>query len=745
MENYDMTGGGNISVAVPWSLSHYIPLNGFSPLYRALVDHAPDNINLFAWDNVKLHRRICSDSKLREALLNKAKAEQYHSERLARESIARAYREHLWPPNYVLTTELMGDIEFHHTAPFPSLKRPFVFHCESYTPVLFPFAQQGTDSLEHHEEIREHYQGIFANPLCLGIFSHIPETLQALSQFFSDPIIDQKLLHSRIGLSEKVVLDPTLPQKIALSRPRFLFVNSAHQNPANFFCRGGHIALRFWKSFLAEGNDGLLLLCCAKPSDKDLSEYGVDVSFLKAQTGRSIIWGQDYLANHEMNALIANAHFLLSPSASLQSVSIMQAMTLGTIPVVTDTVGMSVYVTDNENGIVLQGIRGAVWHKEAATGILVDRYFRTPDLDDSLVSQLTSRVGILLDAPDIYWNMRDRTVAYAQDQFSGQAFSDHFWGTVSDLYHRERKHFSRRDAIPTRVGAALLDCTVQDDSWARVFESPTQPMLRINTGLGVVWALGGAMIQAYGNPRIDLNGWSVLAQHYSPSAPQTTFANTLDELGGKYLHPVEPRWNGAKPKLIGWIARVLKPFPTLYRFAARVLSRFRSSLGSRFSKAKANPDIELIRHGVSGYNIIRHLNRYYAIPQNEGEFFPHKADTGGYSSCFSDFSVDEVQRRIAGWGPSSLQASLADDDLGQIELVCEGFHGFKVIRRGNDFHAILQCEGPFVAEKLRSKQYSRSFSGYSLEEVQRAIVDALDSEPGLADSYPQSADRVSKS
>jgi len=739
-----MTGGGDISVAVPWSLSHYIPLNGFHPLYRALFDHAPDTINLYAWDNVKLHRRVCSDAKMRGVLLSKAKAEEHHSRLLVRESIARAYREYLWRPNHVLTTELMGDIEFHHTAPFPSLKRPFVFHCESFAPMLIPFAQQGSGDVAQHEEIREHYRHIFANPLCLGIFSHIPETLQSLHQFLSDPIIDRKLFRSRIGLSEKAVLDPTLPPKTALSRPRFLFVDSGSQNSANFFQRGGHIVLRFWKDFLAEGNDGLLMLCCAKPSDKDLSEHGVDVSLARAQTGRSIIWGQDYLSNHEMNALMASAHFLLLPSASLHSVSIMQAMTLGTIPVVTDTVGTSVYVTDNDNGIMLQGVRAAIWHKSAATGILVDRYCRTPDLDDSLVSQLNSRVRALLVAPDIYWNMRDRTMAYAQDQFSGQAFSDHFWGTVFDLYHRDERYVSGHDAAPIQVGATSLDCTVQDDGWARVFESPTQPILRINTGLGVVWELGGVMIHAYGNPRIDLNDWSVLAQHFSPGAPQTTFANTLDELGGKYLHSVGHH-EGARLKRIGWIARVLKPFPTLHGFAARVLSGVRRFVGSRFARLKADPDIELVRHGVCGYNIIRHRDRYYAILQSEGEFHPHKADTGGYSSCFSDSSVDQVLQRITGSGPQSLQASLADDDLGKIELVCEGFHGFKVFRRGVDFHAILQCEGAFVPEKLRSKQYSRCFSGYSLEEVQRVIVEALDSEPGVAAFYPQSGDRVAKS
>lgn len=736
-----------LKVAVPWGLSHYIPLNGFHPLYRALFDHTPGNINLFAWDNVKLHRRVCSDAKMRAALLNKAKAE--HSERLARESSARAYREYLWPPNYVLTTELMGDIEFYHTAPFPSLKRPFVFHCESYAPVLFPLAQQGTGSLEHHEEIRDHYQGIFANPLCLGIFSHIPETLQALSQFFSDPIIDQKLFRSRIGLSEKAVLDPTLPQKTALSIPRFLFVNSAHQSPASFFRRGGHIALGFWKNFLAEGNDGLLILCCAKPSDKDLSEYGVDVSFLQAQTGRSIIWGQEYLANHEMNALLASSHFLLLPSASLHSVSIMQAMTLGTIPVVTDIVGASVYVTDHETGIVLQGIRDAIWHKDAATGILVDRYCRTTALDDSLVSQLTSRVGVLLDAPDIYWNMRDRMMTYAQDQFSGQAFSAHFWGAVSDLYHRERKYFSGRNVAPIKVGTTLLDCTVENDGWARVFESPTQPMLKINTGLGVVWELGGAMIQAYGSPRIDLNDWSVLAQHYNPDAPQTTFANTLDELGGKYLgkylHPVEPRGEGARPNLIGWIARVLKPFPTLYGFAAHILSRLRSSLGSRFARAKADPEIELVRHGVSGYNIIRHRDRYYAILQNQGEFTPEKAKIGGYSSSIEDCSLDKVMRRIASIAPCSRQSGFRENDLRQGDLALEGFHGFNIIRQGNEFHAVLQSEWSLVRDELPSRQYRCLFSGFSLEEVQHTIVASLGSEQGLATSHSQSTARTFKS
>lgn len=639
-----------LNVAAPWSLSHYIPLNGFHPLYRALFDHAPEHVTFSAWDNVKLDRRFRSDIKICDALLRKAKAEKYQSDRLARNSVARAYCEYVWPPNQVLTAELSGDLEFHHTAPFPSLQRPFIFHCEMFAPIWFPFSQQGSGGLKRISEIREHYRGIFANPLCLGIFSHVPETLHALSQFFSDPRIDHKLFPSRIGLSEKGISNLGLPKKPSLQCPRFLFMNSANQDPGNFFRRGGHIVLRFWKEYLADGRDGLLMLRCAKPSDQDLNEYGVDVYWVREQTGRSIVWGQDYLANHEMNALMESAHFFLLPSASLHSVSIVQAMTLGAIPVVTDTVGTSVYITDNENGIVLQGMRAAIWHKDESTGISVDRYCRTPDLDDSLVSQLIGRVCTMLDRPNAYWNMRNCMMTYARNEFSGQAFSDDFWNTVSVLHQRYQECSRERPGITVQERRSLLDCTVRGHEWARVFESPTHPLLKINTGHSVVWELGGALIHAYGHPPFELNDWSVLAKYYNVTAPQSTFAHTLEELGGKYFDFSGSPGGSTIYKLISWIIGVLKPYPASYTQAARVwrkMRRYYAYFEAKLRKPKASDfNIELVQQGVSGYNVIRHIDRYYAIPQSEGAFNLVKAESGGYSSCFSGYSLEQVERAV---------------------------------------------------------------------------------------------------
>ena len=174
-----------LNIAVPWSLSHYIPLDGFTPRYRALFDHAPENIRFSAWDNVNLGRKLRRNVFIRKWLLDSAKREAHHLDGLAEGSVARRYKEHFWAPNQILTAELPGEIEFHHTALFPSLKRPFIFHCETFEEVFTPFVQEDDGIIQDDEELREHYRSIFSNPLCLGIFSHVPETLQVVRDIFS--------------------------------------------------------------------------------------------------------------------------------------------------------------------------------------------------------------------------------------------------------------------------------------------------------------------------------------------------------------------------------------------------------------------------------------------------------------------------------------------------------------------------------------------------------------------------------
>jgi hypothetical protein len=77
------------------------------------------------------------------------------------------------------------------------------------------------------------------------------------------------------------------------------------------------------------------------------------------------------------------------------------------------------------------------------------------------------------------------------------------------------------------------------------------------------------------------------------------------------------------------------------------MRRYHAYFEAKLRKPKASDlNIELVLQGVSGYNIIRHIDRYYAIPQSEGAFNVVKAESGGYSSCFSGYSLEQVERAV---------------------------------------------------------------------------------------------------
>jgi glycosyltransferase involved in cell wall biosynthesis len=559
-------GDLELRIAVPWSLSHYIPLDGFHPLYRALFDHAPAHINLIAWDNVKLCRHFARDLSDRERVASLASSCQHERISISPASIAHLHADHVYPPDGILTETLSGEMEFHHTAPFPSLTRPFIFHCESFAPVFFPCLQRGLGKFGRHNELRLHYQRLFSNPLCQGIYSHIPETLDSFSNFFLDSAIDAKLFRSKVGLSKQSVDPAVFRWRKSLDKPRFLFINSAHQRPEDFFNRGGHIVLRFWKEFRAALHDGILVLHGGRPDDGSLARHGVDPAFISSELGRSILWADGYLANHEINALMANAHFLLQPSASLDSASLLLAMTLGTIPIVTDVPGASVYVTDREHAIVLKGVRDEIWHLDPDTGILVDHYDRMPNVTTALVTQLVNRVLELLNSKEAFVALSHQTAERARIAFSGEAFGSEFWESITAKARQSRHSPTPRIAELT---ASLHNCTLDQEAWSRVFESSRQPMPLLDTGTSTVAELGGAVVNLAGRAPRGPADWSVFARYYSAGAPETIFAKTLVELGDVYLAAKDHELGPDSRRWVRSISAALMRFPKLHSTASR--------------------------------------------------------------------------------------------------------------------------------------------------------------------------------
>lgn len=644
-----------MKVATPWSLNHYIPLNGFHPLYRALFDFAPANADIYAWDNVKLQKFIEKDDRIRAHLLGMIKKENKSNSRT--KSIKHKYENFFNPTSRFLTRILPGDIEFHHTAPFPSLTRPFIFHCEAFSPIFLPFAQQGDGKYNDHDELKSYYGSILANPLCLGIFSHIPETLLSFERFFDNPTISDKLKLSRIGLSEKAFIDFSNSNGPIRNTPRFLFINSAHQNPANFFKRGGHIALRFWKEFRAAGREGQLVLRCDKPTDSLLRDKGVDPAFVQEETGKSILWAQGYLANHEVNALMESSDFFLLPSASLHSASILQAMNAGTIPIVTDTLGTSVYVQDGQNGLVLKGMREAIWKQCDATGILIDNYSNiTHTLDESLSRQMWSRVNELLDRPDALAELRNRMLERVRHEFSGQAFACQFWNDVQTLCLNYDFSALETESQPSKIQMNVI----MKEDWARVFESVPQPVRRVFTVDGTILELGGTFIHVQNNPQLRLEDFSVFQKYLDPAAPKLNLKYNINDLIENLLLKEDPRGKFKRSKIRSWASRKLAPYPGLHSFAHHravqviqvkrsfnlLMKRSFNYWKVRFTKPSETEDIELVAQDIDGFNIVRYYHLFIAFPSTEGVFDIERVRKRAYSVTQISYSFDKATKKI---------------------------------------------------------------------------------------------------
>lgn len=544
-----------LSIAAPWGLSHYISLNGFHPLYRALFQACPDWVSISTWSNAKLSKQLKENLDFKSILSN----EQLQSTKTIeayQHAKAREYFSHFGPNNLALTRILPGDIEFHHTAPFPSLTRPFVFHCEAFSPVFFPFTHQGRGILEDQGPLRDHYKKIFESTLCLGIYSHLRETLDALSKFFQSNLIDKKLFPTRIGL---IGLNPknSLPQQLSISSPKFIFINSAHQNPQNFFNRGGHLVLRFWKEIISKKNTLQLTIRCKRPSNEKLIEYGVDLDWLESQEHTSITWLEDYLTESDLNALMNEAHFFLLPSYSLHSASIMTAMSHGAVPIVTDTVGTSRYIEDGTNGIVLSGIYKNNWQHDPNSGVMFDSYSRNSDLESSLVRQLTDRINYLLENPEKYFLLQSKAIESAKIDFCGSSFSHEFWSHVKQQYHTV---FSRRiTPLSQKNGATSIKSSLATEiDLNRFFSSPPHPTeRRCNNGIRIL-EIGGDFVHCTKSRLMVNHAWSVTGKPNSSSTPLNFFSST-EELEKHYgtLPDFKP-YTTPLPAASDWHGKILE-------------------------------------------------------------------------------------------------------------------------------------------------------------------------------------------
>jgi hypothetical protein len=313
-------------------------------------------------------------------------------------------------------------------------------------------------------------------------------------------------------------------RKEAGTCPVFLFTGSAQQDPSDFARGGGYASLLFAEQFLRAGNAGRFLFQASRPRDEELSAAGVDAGYLKSAEAQQIFWLEGHLPQHELLRLYLVSDFLLLPSLNLHSVTLMRALAAGAIPVIMDTYGPEAYVTDGESGIVLRGVRDAVWHEDPESGVLVDSYPVPSNLAARLAGQMFDRITALLANPAAMSGLCDRGRRFAGLHFSGPAFRDEYSESISRLWHARATGGARKQPAPEPSLLAARE-TIRAGGWARYFEGPPQAKLVLDVG----------------NARIySTRGIYVLREMGAPDASRIQVAESLSDFRAELFFQFDP-------------------------------------------------------------------------------------------------------------------------------------------------------------------------------------------------------------
>ena len=159
-----------LNVAVPWHVSDYLPLNGFHPLYKSLFTTDKNNKIVF---NIYDEYSTFLDYKSKN-LKFKNQIVQFNKKYI--DHLSLASKNSMFNGDEYIIENLPGEIEFHHSSVVTNLKRPFILHLEVLSTLFLPDKKKDTELISYKK-----YKKLLENDLCLGVFSHLKETLENIN------------------------------------------------------------------------------------------------------------------------------------------------------------------------------------------------------------------------------------------------------------------------------------------------------------------------------------------------------------------------------------------------------------------------------------------------------------------------------------------------------------------------------------------------------------------------------------
>ena len=286
-----------------------------------------------------------------------------------------------------------ASLVFFPSVPFHLNQSPWMIEVEDSTSLFYPFLNNG--STKHTGTISRQrffpiYDELVHSPQCKGIITHMKSTADSLPTIFNSPSLSKKVFHIPLGIN---LPDWTEVMKAKAKKEGeilILFANSWHQDPANFYLRGGLDVLETFSLIKRQCPAARLVIRSALP--RDLAKKHPEHFKMTKEPGMEIL--DHFLKADEWERLKMSADYFILPSARIHVVSILEAMAYGMTLITSNGWGIEEYAKDNHNAVVVPGRDRVAW-MDGDTGILREDYSLMFQTDRRIVEGMAKAVVYL--------------------------------------------------------------------------------------------------------------------------------------------------------------------------------------------------------------------------------------------------------------------------------------------------------------------------------------------------------------
>jgi glycosyltransferase involved in cell wall biosynthesis len=258
-----------------------------------------------------------------------------------------------------------SELVFYTSLPATYSQQTWVVEIEDVTTLFFPHAHNGqTENMRLRDtDCFRPLRALLEDDNCRGVITHIKNTADAIPNLFRSEKINAKTRFIPMGVDTP----KDYQQHEESDTIRMLFTNSWHQAQEGFYLRGGLDVLEAFTAISQTyPNVELILRTQIPPS--------LPARYRKMLTHPNITIIDEFLSTEDLDELRASCHIYLLPSARIHIVSLLQAMSFGMVPIVTDGWAFDEYIDHDRNGIIVRGREGKVSWYDAEEGMLRENY-----------------------------------------------------------------------------------------------------------------------------------------------------------------------------------------------------------------------------------------------------------------------------------------------------------------------------------------------------------------------------------